>query len=76
MNKTVQQKNIDELVKLQKENPNAKVMCFVSSECINDDYGYTSANFGKPRLEKMALWGDVWTNDEDDIKMILLIIYI
>ncbi len=64
----VQQENIDELIRLQKENPDARIMCFVSEECNNGDFSYMSANFGKPRLENMALINNYWLDDEEEIK--------
>ena len=63
----VQQEYTDELIKLQLENPNARVMCFVSDECTNGDYSYQSSEMGKPRLEKMTLINEHWyTNDDED----------
>ena len=66
--KRVQQENINELIKLQTENPNAKVICFVSESCNNGEHSYMSANFGKPKIEKLTLWSDCWIDDEDYIK--------
>lgn len=65
--RAVQQENIDELVKLQNENPDARVICFVSEDAVNDDYGYTGAEFGKPYLETLTLYDEMY-RDEDDSK--------
>ena len=65
---SIQQENINELVRLQKENPNARVMCFVSEECCSSDYSYQASSFGKPRFEKMFLIDDLWIDDEDYVR--------
>ena len=68
----VLQENINELVRLQAENPDARVICFVNEECNNGEYGYMSSNFGMPRLEKMAVIDNVYTDDEDDVYQSIL----
>jgi len=65
----VQQDNINELVRLQAENPNARVMCFVSEDCNNGEYSYMSSIFGKPRLERMTLWNNYWIDEEDYVEV-------
>lgn len=61
----VQQEHIDELVRLQSENPEARVICFVDQEAVNDDFGYTGAEFGKPYLETLTLYDEMYRDEED-----------
>ncbi len=61
----VQLENVAELAKLQSENPDARIICFVSEDANNGEHSYMSAKFGKPRLEKLTLHNNVWIDDEE-----------
>ena len=57
------------LSKLILDNPKMRVVVWIASEDISDDYGSWVGNFhGKPRIEKIAYseaW-EIWVSKQDD----------
>ena len=48
-----QQKNVNELIKLIKENPELEIVPMVDSECVPcDDYSYWMAEWGTARVDE------------------------
>jgi Trk K+ transport system NAD-binding subunit len=59
---------IDELIRLKKENPDARIMCMVAYEELESDWHRTVADINKPTLDNFTVWHDEIINDEDYIK--------
>lgn len=59
---------IDELIRLKKENPDARIMCMVASEELESDYYRTVADIGMPALDQFTVWNEEIINDEEYIK--------
>lgn len=47
-----QQKNVNELLKLIKENPELEIVPMVDSECGGDDYSYYMAEWGNAKIDE------------------------
>lgn len=59
MNINKQQKYIEELLNLIKENPDLEILPMVSTECVCDDYfSYWTGKWGKARID------EYWIEDE------------
>jgi hypothetical protein len=60
---------IDELIRLKKENPGARIIPMVATEEMSSDWYMTAAKMGRPRLATFTLWhGDEITDDEEYVK--------
>lgn len=55
----IQNENIEELIRLTKENPNLRIVPMVDTDCVpGDDYSWWVASWGKPAID------DIWNDNE------------